>query len=143
MRRPHVSQRGSREGSSGKDHEMSNRNTLTAPGRARPSKRAQQQKRKHGFLRGPIPLNWLVAAARLPGRSLHVGLALWVYGDCNKSCGVPLSNISGQRFGLDRNAKYRALAWLEGARLVSVRRKLGRSPIVTILKVGGADERQP
>jgi hypothetical protein len=28
------------------------------------------------FLKGPIPLTWLSAAARLPGKALHVGL--WV-----------------------------------------------------------------
>jgi hypothetical protein len=44
-----------------------------------------------------------------------------------------LSNVSGHRFGLDRNAKYRALAWLERAGLVTVERKLGRAPVVTIL----------
>jgi hypothetical protein len=37
------------------------------------------------------------------------------------------------RFGLDRNAKYRGLAWLEQARLIAVERKLGRPPLVRIL----------
>jgi hypothetical protein len=46
---------------------------------------------------------------------------------------VPLSNTSSIRFGLDRNAKYRALVWLEGAGLIAVERKLGRAPLVTIL----------
>jgi hypothetical protein len=43
-----------------------------------------------------------------------------------------LSNIASQRFGIDRNAKYRALIWLERAGLVSVERGLGRAPMVTI-----------
>ena len=87
-------------------------------------------RREH--LRGPIPLEWLSAAARLPGKSLHVGIALWFMGGLQKSRTVPVSNITSLRFGLDRNAKYRALAWLEGAGLVAVERKLGRTPIVTI-----------
>src|SRR3954452_4212832 len=29
------------------------------------------------FLHGPVPLPWLEAAARLPGKSLHTGVALW------------------------------------------------------------------
>jgi hypothetical protein len=29
------------------------------------------------FLHGPVPLPWFKAAARLPGRSLHVGMVLW------------------------------------------------------------------
>jgi hypothetical protein len=46
---------------------------------------------------------------------------------------VALTNITSLRFGLDRNAKYRALAWLEKAGLISVVRKAGRAPLVTIL----------
>lgn len=84
------------------------------------------------FLKGPIPLDWLSAAARLPGKSLHVGIALWFMGGMHKSRVVPLSNIASLRFGLDRNAKYRGLGWLEGAGLITVERKLGRAPNVTI-----------
>jgi hypothetical protein len=43
---------------------------------------------------------------------------------------------------LDRNAKYRGLAWLEQAGLVTVERKIGRPPMVTIMDVGGGGERQ-
>jgi hypothetical protein len=77
-------------------------------------------------------LAWLESAARLPGKSIHAGIALWYAADLNRSRSVPLSNIAGLRFGLDRNAKYRALQWLEGAGLISVERKLGRAPVVTI-----------
>jgi hypothetical protein len=56
---------------------------------------------------------------------------------------VPLSNLSTLRFGLDRNAKYRGLAWLEQAGLVAVKRKLGRAPLVTILDLEAPHERQP
>jgi DNA-binding transcriptional ArsR family regulator len=50
---------------------------------------------------------------------------------------VALGNVICKRFGLTRNAKYRALRSLEEAGLVAVRRKLGRSPKVTILDEGG------
>jgi hypothetical protein len=88
------------------------------------------------FLRGPIPLNWLSTAARLPGKSLHVAIAIWLAASLAKSATVPLSNLAAAPFGLDRNAKYRALQWLEGAGLISVERKLGRAPIVTVLEIG-------
>ena len=81
-----------------------------------------------------IPCGWLEVAARLPGKSLHAGVALWYVAGLTRSACVPLSNIAGLRFGLDRNAKYRALAWLEDAGLIIVERKLGRAPIVTILE---------
>jgi len=86
------------------------------------------------FLRGPIPLDWLSRAAALPGRSLHVAIAIWFMAGLKKTRSVPVSNITGLQFGLDRNAKYRALEWLENANLVSVVRQAGRAPIVTILE---------
>lgn len=64
-------------------------------------------------------------------------------GGVQKSRIIPLSNIAGLRFGLDRNAKYRGLAWLERAGLVTVQRKLGRSPVVTILDTGVDHDRKP
>ena len=86
------------------------------------------------FLKGPIPLAWLEVAARLPGKSLHAGIALWYAAGLMRAGSVPLSNVSGHRFGLDRNAKYRALGWLEEAGLITVERKLGRAPVVTIVE---------
>jgi hypothetical protein len=80
-----------------------------------------------------IPLRWLETAAILPGKSLHTGLALWFTAGKAKCAKVPLSNVSGCRFGLDRNSKYRALEWLEGAGLITVERRVGKTPLVTIL----------
>ena len=95
--------------------------------------RLGRPRRGEHFLKGPVPLRWLQTAARLPGKSLHTGVALWYVAGLTRSSSVPLSNIAGDKFGLDRNAKYRALAWLEGAGLVRVERKLGRAPVVAIL----------
>lgn len=103
-----------------------------------PARSTQSRK----YLRGPVPLEWLSAASRLPGKSLHVAIALWFMGGLQKSRVISLSNIASLRFGLDRNAKYRGLAWLEEAGLVTVQRKLGQAPVVTILDSGGAHDRQ-
>jgi DNA-binding transcriptional ArsR family regulator len=89
------------------------------------------------FLKGPIPLVWLEKAACLPGRSLHVGIALWFLAGVHKSRVVPLSNHACRRLGLDRNSKYRGLAWLEDAGLVSVKRKMGRAPLVKLQEPEG------
>lgn len=97
------------------------------------ARRLAKPGRGQHFLKGPVPLPWLESAARLPGKSLHAGVALWYAAGLARSSSVPLSNVAGDRFGLDRNAKYRALAWLEGAGLIQVERKLGRAPLVTIL----------
>jgi len=82
---------------------------------------------------GPIPIAWIAAAAKLPGRSLHTAIALWWAARIARSRSVPLSNVSSLQFGADRNQKYRAMQWLERAGLITVERKLGRAPIVTIL----------
>ena len=95
-----------------------------------------------GFVKGPIPLPWLEIAARLPGKSIHAGIALWYVAGLTRSRSVPLSNIAGLRFGIDRNAKYRALQWLESAGLVAVERKLGRAPLVTILDAEDGHDRK-
>jgi hypothetical protein len=89
------------------------------------------------FLHGPVPLPWLEAAARLPGKSLHIGVALWYAAEVAQAVSIPLSNVYGLRFGVDRNAKYRALRSLERAGLVVVQRNRGRSPLVTILEKDG------
>ena len=82
--------------------------------------------------------DWLAQAARLPGKSLHLATALQSLARAQNMKQVVLSNLVCQEFGIDRNAKYRALTWLEGAGLIAAERKLGRSPLVTILNRGGA-----
>ena len=84
------------------------------------------------FLKGPIPLDWLCTAARLPGKSLHVGIAVWFLAGLHRSGVISLSNKTSERFGLDRNSKYRGLAWLEAQGLITVERKAGRAPVITI-----------
>jgi hypothetical protein len=37
-------------------------------------------KRTDRFLKGPVPMPWLATAARLPGKALAVGIALWRLG---------------------------------------------------------------
>lgn len=111
-------------------------------GRIRSVSRQSPPRPKTGqqFLKGPIPLDWLCAAARLPGKSLQVGIALWFLAGVHKSRVIPLSNNTSQRFGLDRNSKYRGLSWLEQGSLVSVERKVGRAPVVTINDVIATEE---
>lgn len=82
--------------------------------------------------------DWLALAARLPGKSLHLATVLRSLAKVQNLKQVVLSNMVCQEFGIVRNAKYRALAWLEGAGLIAVERKLGRSPLVTIINRGGA-----
>ena len=86
------------------------------------------------YLRGPIPLTWLETAARLPGQSLAVGVGLWHLAGLRRSQQhLSLSTERLTPFGVSKYAKDRALRHLTVAGLVTVDRKKGRSPRVTIV----------
>ncbi|HEX2473270.1 MAG TPA: helix-turn-helix domain-containing protein [Lacipirellulaceae bacterium] len=85
------------------------------------------------FLKGPIPWQWLINAGRLPGKTLHVAIVLWHLVGLRKSLTVCWEPSKAKPFGMDRHTVYRALAILEKAGLVTVNRKKGRCPIVSIL----------
>jgi hypothetical protein len=97
------------------------------------SKKPPRPRQGDKFLKGPIPLNWLMEAANQPGKALSVAIALWYLSGLKRSCTVALSISSLMDFGVGRLAGYRGLAALEQARLVSVVRHPGRKPIVTLL----------
>lgn len=49
---------------------------------------------KYGrFVKGPIPLNWVQAAANLPGKSVHVAIVLWFLAGIKKSQTVKLTQV--------------------------------------------------
>ena len=84
------------------------------------------------FLRGPVPWEWVIAAASLPGQALIVGLCLWRLAGAMGSRTVMLGNAELEPFGIDRATKCRALAALERAGLITVAREPGRFPTVTL-----------
>ena len=86
------------------------------------------------YLRGPIPLTWLETAARLPGQSLAVGVGLWHLAGLRRSQQhLSLSTERLKPFGVSKYAKDRALRHLIAANLVTVDRKKGRSPRVSLV----------
>ena len=87
------------------------------------------------FVRGPIPAEWLQAAARLPGRALHAAMAICYLDGFERTGTVHLRPSVRDAYGLDRYSSARALKHLEQAGLVTVARKPGAAPTVTILKL--------
>jgi len=85
------------------------------------------------FLKGPVPWRWLQQAARLPGRALAVGMALWLLVGLRKRHNVRLSPSKTRSLGISPRAARRGLKALERATLVAVDRHRGRSPDVTVL----------
>lgn len=90
------------------------------------------------FLRGPIPMAWLNAAARASGAGagIKVALVLWFLSGVKRQARTfKLEPGALRRIGVDRHAGYRGLQRLEKAGLVSVQRRAGQAPTVTLLEV--------
>jgi hypothetical protein len=104
------------------------------PSRQKPPHHRSNEK----FLKGPIPLNWLCHAAQLPGKSLHVGLAIWFLAGLNKSATVKLSQSVLNQMGVDRHSKARALKQLTNAKLISMQSAPGCAPVITVLAIAEA-----
>jgi hypothetical protein len=105
-------------------------------GKPRTKEKAPRHKPGEKFLKGPVPLAWLASAARLPGKALHVSIVLWFMAGLKGTQTVSLPKAALQLFGVNRNAKYRALNLLEEAKLIEVERHIGRNPQVTLLDAG-------
>ncbi len=117
---------------------------LTLSRNTKPVIREKAPRHKSGdhFLRGPIPMNWLYAASAAAGRGsgFQVAIAIWYLSGLNKQARtVKLRGSVLRRIGVDRHAVYRGLEVLEHARLVSVERRPGQSPVVTILDLQEAN----
>jgi hypothetical protein len=80
----------------------------------------------------PVRLDWLQAAATLPGKSLHIALLLHTL--CSRR-GLRLVHLTHRRLdGDNRDAFYDGLVRLESRRLVNVSRLPGRAHQITLLE---------
>lgn len=87
-----------------------------------------------GFIKGPLPLGWMQQAAKMPGKTLQVGLTLWYLSGLQKSKTVKLATKSLAAMGVSRDAKYEALERLRLAGLIAVEQQPGSAPTVTLLE---------
>ncbi|WP_175976586.1 hypothetical protein [Burkholderia sp. BCC1047] len=78
-------------------------------------------------------MDWIGRAACLPGKTLHVALALQYLAGLQKTHTVKLGAKALAVLGVARDAKYEALDRLQQAGLITVERTRGRAPIVTML----------
>jgi DNA-binding transcriptional ArsR family regulator len=85
------------------------------------------------FIAGPIDVSWVVQAKRLGATPLLVGLALWYLKKLRQADTFMVSNLMLQEWGVQPDAKGRALRALERAGLIRVERCGKRSPHVTLI----------
>lgn len=83
-------------------------------------------------MKGPIPLEWMMIASGLPGKSLSVGVAIWYRAGLEKCGVIRLGNDVLKKFGVKPDAKRRALTQLEQAGLITVQREGNKNPLVTL-----------
>ena len=88
------------------------------------------------FIAGPVDVAWLAQARQLGVSALWVGLGLWYLRGLKRSDSFIVSNIMMQEWGVQADAKARALRKLEMAGLIAVERKGRRSPRVTLVIQG-------
>jgi DNA-binding transcriptional ArsR family regulator len=82
------------------------------------------------FIAGPVDVSWVCRASRLGVKALLVGLALWHLRGLRRS---NISNLMLQKWGIQPDAKTRALRALEKAGLITLERQGKRSPRVTLI----------
>lgn len=87
------------------------------------------------FIRGPINLLWIQRAAVLPGRVLHVAVALRYQDGFKRGAQFRIQPSIMRGFGVSPSSLSRALVALERAGLVKVSRATGRAAEVVILSV--------
>ena len=85
------------------------------------------------FIAGPVDVSWVCRASHLGVKALLVGLALWHIRGLRKTDTFIVSNLMLQDWGVQPDAKRRALRKLENAGLIKVERRGKRSPQVTLV----------
>ena len=87
------------------------------------------------FLKGPIPMAWLNEAAKLPGKAINLGLAIWWLAGMAQTKTFKLTGKALDQLGVSRDTAADALKRLEGRGLIRVQRAPGQRPTVEILSV--------
>jgi hypothetical protein len=83
-------------------------------------------------------MDWVGAAATLPGKTLHVGLAVWFLSGLRNRTDVSPESWVLEQFGIHERAWLSGIQRLEAAGLLRVQRRgPGRRAVVTILDAGG------
>jgi len=90
------------------------------------------------FLRGPTPWVWLSRAGQLPGRALHVALAIRLWTGIKKTDCIVVPTATLVEMNVNRHAARRAVQALERAGMLVVDRHVGRKTRVRVIEVDEA-----
>lgn len=87
------------------------------------------------FVKGPISVAWLAAAAKLPGKTVNVAVAMQWLAGMSRDKPFKLTRRSQELFAVSDDAAQDAIRRLEAAELIKVVRRPGQRPLITVLKV--------
>jgi len=85
------------------------------------------------FIKGPIPMDWISAAAKLPGKAIHVALALYWMDGMNPQKRFKITRRALDLFNVSDDAYRDALLRMEAATLIRVSRSPGQRALVEIV----------
>jgi len=105
-----------------------------------PRRKKSKATRRINYLGAGIPGDWLSVAGNLPGKSLHVGIAIWLAHGVEKQDRFRFTPRWYEWFELSPGTLRRSLDRLRKAGLIRVEHRPGCSPIVTLLP---ATEEEP
>jgi hypothetical protein len=104
--------------------------------------RVYQKKRDH-FLKGPVPMPWLISAANIPGKALHIGIALWFWSGIKKTKTFILPKNAIKDLGVSRQTCYAQLKVMEKAGLLSIEARKGKKSKITLLHIRQMEMSKP
>jgi hypothetical protein len=80
-----------------------------------------------------IDFDWLMRAANLPGKTLHVACVLWHIASIQRKAVFLLPPYALRMYGVSRDCSYDSLRRLRAAGLIYLRAGRGRAPLVTLI----------
>lgn len=89
---------------------------------------------KKKFLKGPIPLDWLTAAAQLPGKAINVGITLWWLDGMSKTGILKLTRQAQLALNISKDAERDGLRRLQKAGLIELTTRSGQRHSIRIVK---------
>ena len=92
------------------------------------------------FIKGPIPLDWIEVAIPLGRKAINVAMAIWYCYGFKHETEIKLTPTKLKPFRVTTETARTILHKFEAAGLVSVDRKQGRSPLVTIKSISIQDK---
>ena len=84
-----------------------------------------------------VDIRWMLRAAKLPGKTASVAIALWADATASGQAEVSLSLGRLRQIGVSRESGYAAIGRMVEANLLSADRRRGRAARLTLLNEKG------